>query len=298
MPARGTTSHRKQFWLGLYTWAAEECGSDATQEDVIAWVAARPELWKHRGYDAPPADSTAKAYLTELRKSEDRDWLDEPWSIGQLTAHAVGRIDLPAKALPDVLDLWRRLLIGGKRLTNRQALWAARLRHLIPPEDKGSEERRLGLLYAFAVQYSVVERIAGPNSAPDTAALDAMLAFRIASRDPADESISNATAYLIAQRLGLVPAEPSGGGDIDDPWREYKTDSREVEELKTAIGLSGSNGGPLADMLVLAIRALAATDVWRNGSVAERDRLANRFRDAATAGNWDQVSKLIEISGE
>ena len=73
MPGRGTTSERKRFWLGIYSWAAEECGTEATQEQIIEWVATRPQLWEHRGYQAPPADSTAKAYLTELRRSETEE---------------------------------------------------------------------------------------------------------------------------------------------------------------------------------------------------------------------------------
>ena len=119
---------------------------------------AREELLKEmktKGLDRNfgpdfPSVSSVSVELTKYRKKyEERSpeviELDEPWHVISLSKY-----DLPADALPIILEIWlSRLQLSP--LTIREARWVARLYHVIPD---------IRLLEYEASSYASHERIA------------------------------------------------------------------------------------------------------------------------------------------
>ncbi|MBA7710823.1 hypothetical protein ES703_119770 [subsurface metagenome] len=72
-----------------------------------------------KGWTSPSIETMEKI-ISKIRN--DRDDQDNPWSVSTLADY-----DIPAEALPAVMQAWAKALEDDKPLTIRQAKWVARL---------------------------------------------------------------------------------------------------------------------------------------------------------------------------
>jgi hypothetical protein len=214
MPPKGKTTVNKAAWLNVFSLAITFRGADTGQDQIIRWVEANASLWSHLGVKMP-ADSTCKAYIRELKAASDQSWLDVPWSVGYFYSYQpVKQITsnerlpnlpaqlIPYERLPNILRMWRGMVIGEIAMTCRQAVWMARLQDFFEPGPDTDVQ-----LYWTSIMYASCERAAVTSGIEfDSTALDAELAF---IRLPASKPDSHAyrRALKMARHAGELPPE-------------------------------------------------------------------------------------------
>ena len=114
-------------------------------------------LDRNFGSDWPSVSAVGKV-LTDIRKEESElgpDPEDRPWSVS-----ALADCDIPAEALPVVMDAWAKALVNDDPLTIRQVKWIAYLYHVL-------KDRDTDLLAERALEYASLEKaIKGTGTYP------------------------------------------------------------------------------------------------------------------------------------
>lgn len=138
-----------------------EMGEIVRERLEIAYPNAAPRT-------VPKARTIASKYVSKARKVRGEQ--DMPWSIGVSTEYQI-----PGDAAGDLMDIWKRHLLSGRRwFTIRQAKWASTVRGIIPDES----ENRIEKLSMWADIYTWRELACHVLDEPNvTADLDARLAF-------------------------------------------------------------------------------------------------------------------------
>lgn len=139
--------------------AAKEVRLEAMKACVAEGIPAKPF----------PSNRTVQDIIqhisrTEKAKTEDIKQLDVPWSMGSLS-----RFPVSQHSIPHLLKAWKASVALSQPLTNRDAIWAARLSTVI------TDTR---LLLFWAKLYSLKERVAQvdePTRRFDTTLLDSCL---------------------------------------------------------------------------------------------------------------------------
>ncbi|MBI4332921.1 MAG: hypothetical protein HY673_16760 [Chloroflexi bacterium] len=116
--------------------------------------------------------------------------LDTEWSLAASKKHRI-----PPEADGDLLRIWRFCRVVGRRFTIREALWASRLRQLVP----------LGQLLSQALDYSRRERFSDNFQ---TADLDARIAFIEGGKTP--------WLHCVADDAGVMPPHDLNPGELSN----------------------------------------------------------------------------------
>ena len=165
----------------------------AIHTEMVDWLEAT-----HPNYSVPGHDSVRKI-ANNARKLKSQ--LDDPWSLG-----ACESFNIPHDAVPDLLEIWKRCIIGATTFTIRQAIWVARLRWVVPVTP---DKSRLAELRHWAVAYAAEQRAAEALGKPlDTGSLDSNFVF--CAKDGSFEW----TNWWLASNLGALPRS-GGGADLD-----------------------------------------------------------------------------------
>jgi hypothetical protein len=118
------------------------------REELLRQLAASGG-WYERNW---PSKSTVEKEVRRLRASEAQppiDERDEPWSLV-----AIARYEVPPDVLPIVFEACAERLSGATPLTIREALWIARLSHVLTDQQ---------LLIHHACSYARLEQAVWAN---------------------------------------------------------------------------------------------------------------------------------------
>ena len=143
------------------------------------------DFFKDTSYFVPGVSEVGKLAKEERDSHNPKD---NPWSVGECRQY-----EIAPEAMQDLLELWRRCTIGGGKFSNRQAIWAAKIRSAIPvmpgllpvppigmylPPDL--DRLRIETLYRYATLYADMEWAAQTLNVEnfDTRPIDVLIAFR------------------------------------------------------------------------------------------------------------------------
>ena len=329
MPAKGTTTGNKQNWLRTIAIGLNVIGHEATNSELEYWlnsIDGRKAWDKELGGFANklPHPGTLRNYFTEARASTTDD--DRPWSIGQTVSGKAGDLISP-DALPFVLHIWLRALVGGRTLSVRQARWCARLLRFYTMGDSAdpmSDDSWIQMIYAIASLYAAREQQAEKNqlqSGAQTGDLDAILAFGMANLSGDAAASGSEQGLDIAIKLGLVSKLNSSASDsarIDDEptrvVREWiveamdseleKTADSPVEAVKSQTSDAPANRDPSripywgSVYISLGVRVLTRSNDWASLSGSKQRERAIKLGTAIHNQDWtiyDTLASQAEL---
>ena len=299
MPAKGTSTGPRLQWLSLIITGINVLGQDVSNQRLESWLRMEAtSAWKVFSSEMP-VPGTLKNYFTDARKFASG--LDRPWSIGQTVSARNGEV-ISSEALPLVLQLWQRSLIGGRTLTVRQALWCARLFSVHAMSVSGDSEHDdswLETVYTVSTLYAAREQISETNSesgGAETSDLDAVLAFGMSMLNNTGYAYAADKSLDLAVELGMVPVPGQTVSDLlhiridDEPIRILREAViEEVPNLKVD-GFDpkmASRFGYWRSMyLTLGIRALMACEDWVSISGQEQKMRATMLGTLIAESDW------------
>ncbi len=164
---------------------AKDEGTDLTAPQLRAYL---KEVLKGKGLvHLWPSLRKVQLVLTKARATYPtiiEQGLDAEWSLAASKQHRI-----PPEADKDLLKIWRFCRIVGRRFTIREAIWASRLRGLVP------FERLLSKSYLYARKERFSEN-------RETHALDAGITFA---------DLDTPWLYSTAVDTGTIEGMPTGG---------------------------------------------------------------------------------------
>ena len=199
----------------------EEIVNDPQYMDVKSWsvenlhaIACKEVIRRELGTeDDLPSVEWAYKFFRPFRRHKSR--LDEPWSIASL---AMPEIDVDPSDLPHIIPLWWRCLIGGRRLTNREMVWASRL-HALRPQHPIKEVWLRRFMYRVAM-YARAHRVSEVTGQPfDTSHLDAWMASTPGTEAESSGDIERYETGRILYLLGEINLP--GWGEIPPELEDF-----------------------------------------------------------------------------
>ena len=248
-----------------------------------------------------------KKQLAERLK--ELPWLDQPWSIGSMANPEFGQF---TGLLPTFIDLSRMNIGVGSELTNRQALWAARLLPYLENTFQKGENRtqRLWITMAWANRYAAEEIASEVLEKPaSTTGLDQTLVFSWAARSKAERSAGD-VSVAAGRRLNWLPEpEPSLSLlDVEIPGRVLNLladeDDVALLELQEFGVYAGTAGGELVTEVSpehrtavdLAIAWAGKSDpTWMALSDDAKKDWVQRLSAAMLAGETNEAMKMAGL---
>lgn len=274
------------------------------------------ELHKQSGKRWPGLSAVQKKLQSIRKRQREKEeelggkdrGLDAHWSLGVLIRPGkpsevnTNRWEMPPEANSDLLKIWKQCVIAGRPFTVREAMWAVRLRGILPGDLK--------LLPYFAFAYAMREKVCELLGEEETYTtdLDAGLEFLVRSGHP------KYWLFDTARRTGALPLDTpdkiehlentmisqNERADMAFLWATYLKEESSIG-LKVSPGLS--LGNEEASMVyALWLRELAKGPKWQNMSKEAKEsiveRLSEEVRRALSAfpelnmDNWlDQLPK-------
>lgn len=242
-------------------WTVEEQHARACEIAVATGATAEDQI---------PSVDWAYKFLRPFRNYEH--WLDDSWSMATLNRPD---FDISPAALPHVLSLWGRCLVGGRRLTNREVLWVSRLYAVAPsslrPEHQYSE------LLSTASRYAREHRAADVlGKTLDTTWIDALVAFRRLQDDPQVATYGDAICQLLDDMddINWMPLALQVKEEFISSARAQAEYGLNTEETQRLVDFLDSLDPSLKtrdlpmhtrQLLIMGMRRLARDDPnWRN----------------------------------
>jgi len=172
MPAPGTTTKRKRYWLQVTERAISEvrrnAGRNFRQTDVLQWIQDHAEEYPEYRM---PEERTLRGYIASLTKPGE---FDAPFSLGLAYEQHLIPGSITEDALPSIMDLWLDRLTRGIPFTLQQAIWVSRTHPFSPRLQPGES-------FTFAAAYAREERLSKAIGEPffDSSLLDLNMALAI-----------------------------------------------------------------------------------------------------------------------
>ena len=228
-----------------------------------------------RGWITPSLE-TLKRYISAARNSVTTE--DEPWTLGRSIKNGI-----PTEANSDLLEIWKRCILAGRKLTIREAKWIAYLRGVVDYKE----------LLAKAVKYAIRERVyememeKNPNAIFDTTDIDASIVFadnqwgyEAGIRTGAFEG--NGAVRQIIESAKLTDSENANDVIIASsifmtrPGElQYEMSVGDFDELRDTKELSDEAD----EVYALWLRKMREAPYWLDRSSEERKQIADQLLD-------------------